>query len=117
MISQVELKNVDEACKDINWKQAMKEELDHIVMNETSELVPRPEDKNVIRTKWVFRNKINDQGKVVRNKATLVCKGYSQQEQIDYNETYAPVPRIEVVKLFLAYAAYKKFKVYWMDIK
>ena len=106
LISQVELKSVDEACKDDYWKQEMKEELDQIVKNETWELFPRPADKNVIGTQWVFRNK-----------ERLVCKGYSQQEGIDYDETYAPMERIEVVRLFLASATYKKFKVYQMDVK
>ena len=57
----------------------MKEELDQIVKNETWELVPRPADNNVIGTKWVFKNKMNEQGEVVRNKERLVCKGYLQQ--------------------------------------
>ena len=60
---------------------------------------------------------MNEQGEVVRNKARLVCKGYSQQEGIDYEETYAPLARIEVVRLFLAYEAQKKFKVYHMNVK
>ena len=62
--------------------------------NETWELVPRLPDKNVIGTKWVFRNKMNEQGEVVRNKEIMVCKCYSKQEGIDYEETYAPVVRI-----------------------
>ena len=95
----------------------MKEELDQIVKNETWELVPRKKDKNVIGTKWVLRNKMNEQGEVVRNKERLVCKGYSQQKGIDYDETYASMVRIEAVRLFLAYATYKKFKVYLMDVK
>ena len=111
LISQVEPKNADEACKDDYWKQVMKEELEQIVKNETSELVPRPADKNVIGTKQVFKNKMNEQGEVVRNKERLVCKNYSQQEGIDYEETYALVARIEAVRLFLAYATHKKFKV------
>ena len=95
----------------------MKEELDQIVKNETQELVPKLVDKNVIGTKWVFRNKMNEQGEFVRNKASLICKGYSQQEGIDYDETYALVARIKVVRLFLAYITQKKFKVYQMDVK
>ena len=95
----------------------MKEELDQILKNETWELVPRPANKNVIGTKWVFRNKMNEQGEVVRKKVILVYKGYSQKEGIDYDETYAPIEIIEVVRLLLAYVAYKKFKVYQMDIK
>ena len=73
--------------------------------NETWELVPRLADKNAIGTKWVFRNKINEQGEVVRNKERLVCKGYSQPEGIYYDETCAPMARTKVVRLLLAYAA------------
>ena len=81
------------------------------------EFGPRLADKNVIGKNWVFKNKMNEQGEVVRNKAGLVCKGYSQQEGIDYDKTYALVARIESVRLFLAHATYKKFKVYQMDFK
>ena len=81
------------------------------------ELVPRPKDKNVIGTKWVFKNKMNEQEEVIRNKAIIVWKGYSHQEGINYEEMYAPVARMEAVKMFLAYAANKNFKVYQMHIK
>ena len=60
---------------------------------------------------------MNEQGEVIRNNTRLVCKGYSQQEGIDYDETYDPMARIEVARLFLAYATYKKFKVYYMNVK
>ena len=60
---------------------------------------------------------MNEQGEVVRNKARLVCKGYSQQEGIDYEETYAPIARMEGVRMFLAYIGNKKFKVYQMNVK
>ena len=116
LISQVEPKNVDEACKDDYCKQPMKEELDQIVKNDTWESVPRLVDKNVITTKWVFRNKMNEQGEVVRNKARLVCKGYSYQEGIDYGETYALVARIEAVRLFSAYVVQNNSKyIRWMS--
>lgn len=95
----------------------MKEELDQIVKNETRELVPRSIDNNVIGTKCVFRNKMNERGEVVRNKKILVCKGYIQKEGIEYEKTYAPVAKIEAIRLFLAYVAHKKFKVYQMDVK
>ena len=85
--------------------------------NETWELDPRAKDKNVLGTKWIFRNKMNEQVEVVWNNARLVCKGYSQQEGIDYDETYAPVAIIEAKRLFLAYATQKIFKVYQMDVK
>ena len=72
LISQVELKNKDEVCKDDHQIQSMKEELDQILNNDTWELVHRQEDKNVIGTEWVFRNKMNEEGEMVRNKARLM---------------------------------------------
>ncbi|KAJ9551957.1 hypothetical protein OSB04_016002 [Centaurea solstitialis] len=80
-------------------------------------LVPRPEGKSIIDTKWIFKNKKDEDNIVVRNKARLVAKGYRQQEGIDYNETFAPVARIEAIRMFLAYAAHKDFTVYQMDVK
>ena len=80
-------------------------------------LVPRPKDKNVIGTKWVFRNKLSEDGKVSRNKARLVCKGYSQEEGIDYGETFSPIARLEGVRTLHVYVAYKGFKVYQRDVK
>jgi hypothetical protein len=117
LISQIEPKTTDDAYKEESWTKAMKEELDQIMKNDTWDLVPRPKDKNVIGTKWVFRNKVNEEGMVVRNKARLVYKGYSQQEVIEFKETFAPVARLEAVRLFLAYTTHKNFKVYQMDVK
>ena len=84
LLSSVEPQNVAEACKDEHWVKAMDEELEQIEKNNTWELVPRPKDKNVIGTKWVFKNKLNENGEVIRNKARLICKGYAQQEGIDF---------------------------------
>ena len=95
----------------------MNEEIEQIERNKTWTLVPRPKDKNVIRTKWVFRNKLNEDGQLSRNKARLVCKGYSQEEGIDYGDTFSPVARLEGVRIFLACATHKGFKVYQMDVK
>jgi hypothetical protein len=95
----------------------MDEELDQIEKNDTWELVPRPKTKNVISTKWVFRNKLNEDGQVTRNKARLVCKGYAQIEGIDFEETFSPVARMEAIRLLLAYACSKNVKVYHMDVK
>nr|GFC49134.1 retrovirus-related Pol polyprotein from transposon TNT 1-94 [Tanacetum cinerariifolium] len=80
-------------------------------------IVPRPEGKSVIKTKWIFKNKKYESSLVIQNKARLVAVGYSQQEGIDYDETFAPVARIEAICLFLAYAAHKDFTVYQMDLK
>jgi hypothetical protein len=95
----------------------MDEELDQIEKNDTWELVPRPKNKNVISTKWVFRNKLNEDGQVTRNTARLVCKGYAQIEGIDFEETYALVSRMEAICFLLAYACSKNVKVYQMDVK
>eukprot|EP00253_Pinus_taeda_P014188 PITA_14188 len=95
----------------------MNEELEQIEKNNTWELVPRPNDKNVIGTKWIFKNKLNENGDVIRNKARLVCKGYAQQEGIDFEETFAPVARIEAIRMFLAPFSFQKFKVFQMDVK
>nr|GEX83350.1 copia protein [Tanacetum cinerariifolium] len=80
-------------------------------------LVPRPEGKTIIKTKWIFKNKKDKSSLVTQNKARLVAVGYSQQEGINYNETFAPVDRIEAIHLFLAYAAHKDFTVFQMDVK
>ena len=90
----------------------MNEELDQIEKNQTWDLIPRPKEKNVIRTKWIFKNKKNEDGQVVRNKARLVCKGYAQVEGVDYEETFPPVARLEAIRMFLAFASHKKLKVY-----
>ena len=89
LLSMKEPKIVKEALEDDNWYKAMEEEIQQIEKNSTWSLVPRPEDKNVIGTKWVFRNKLNEKGEVTRNKARLVCKGYAQEEGIDYGETFS----------------------------
>jgi hypothetical protein len=113
----VEPKNFNEASKYVNWLKSMNEELDKIEKNNTWELVPRPVGKNVIGSKWVFKKKMNEQGKNVSNKAKLVCKGYAQVEGHAFDETFSPVVRLESIIMFLAYACHKKFKVYQMDVK
>jgi hypothetical protein len=116
-LSMTEPKIFEEASQDDDWIRAMNEEIDQIEKNNTWELVSRPGDKNVIGSKWVFKNKMNEKGKVVRNKSILVCKGYAQVEGQDFDETFAPVARLEAMRMFLAYSCHKKFKVYQMDVK
>ena len=77
LLSQIEPKNFNKASEDKNWIEELNEELEKIENNNAWELVPRPKDKNIIGTKWIFKNKINEGGKVVRNKARLVCKVYT----------------------------------------
>nr|GFC07319.1 retrovirus-related Pol polyprotein from transposon TNT 1-94 [Tanacetum cinerariifolium]GFC20907.1 retrovirus-related Pol polyprotein from transposon TNT 1-94 [Tanacetum cinerariifolium] len=95
----------------------MQEELNQFARVKVWRLVPRPEGKSVIKTKWIFMNKKDEGSLVIRNKARLIAVGYSQQEGIDYDETFAPVTQIEAIRLFLAYAAYKDFAVFQMDVK
>nr|GFC33876.1 retrovirus-related Pol polyprotein from transposon TNT 1-94 [Tanacetum cinerariifolium] len=95
----------------------MQEELDQFARLKVWRLVPRLEGKSVIKTKWIFKNKKDESSLVIRNKARLVVVGYSQQDGIDYDETFAPVARIEAIRLFLAYAAHKDFTVFQMDVK
>jgi hypothetical protein len=97
--------------------KAMDEDLYQIKKNDTWELVPSPRNENVIGTKWVFRNKLNEDGQVTNNKARLVCKGYAQVEDIDFEETFSPVSKMEAIILILAYACSKNIKVYHMDVK
>ncbi|GJY12727.1 putative ribonuclease H-like domain-containing protein [Tanacetum coccineum] len=89
----------------------------------TKNLKEHEEPKKVIQalkdpsTKWVYRNKNDERGIVIKNKARLVAQGYTQEERIDYDEVFAPVARIEAIRLFLAYASFKDFVVYQMDVK
>jgi len=95
----------------------MQDELNQFKRNDVWDLVSKPEHKNIIGMKWVFRNKLNEQGEVIRNKARLVDKGYSQQECIDYTETFAPVARLEAIRLLFSYAVNHNITLYQMDIK
>eukprot|EP00253_Pinus_taeda_P019035 PITA_19035 len=113
----IEPKTFADARKDPHWVKAMEEEMSQIEKNKTWELVPHPKDKIIIGTKRVFKNKMNEEGQVIRNKARVVCKGYSQIEGIDFEETFAPVARMEVIRMFLAFSFSKGFKIYQMDVK
>ena len=95
----------------------MDEELDQIEKNDTWELVARPHNKNIIGTKWIFKNKLNENGEVIRNNARIACKRYAQQEGIDFEETFAPVGRLEAIRMFISLSSFRKFKVYQMDVK
>ncbi|KAJ9535340.1 hypothetical protein OSB04_un001549 [Centaurea solstitialis] len=116
-ISENEPKEIDDALHDPAWVSAMQEELAEFIRNNVWLLVPRPRKRTIIGSKWVFRNKLDEIGTIIRNKARLVAQGYRQEEGIDYDETFAPVARLEAIRLFLAFAAHMNFKVYQMDIK
>ncbi|GKA27542.1 retrovirus-related pol polyprotein from transposon TNT 1-94 [Tanacetum coccineum] len=112
-----EPKNANEALTDDNWIVAMQEELNQFIANDVWELVPQPRNMTIIGTKWVLRNKLDENGIVSRNKARLVAQGYNQQEGIDYDETYALVARLESIRILLAYACALDFKLFQMDVK
>ncbi|XP_073153345.1 uncharacterized protein [Henckelia pumila] len=116
-ISQLETKPVVEALQDASWIEAMQEEINQFTRNKVWNLVPRPNNKNIIGTRWVFHKKLDEHGTVITNKARLVAQGFRQEEGIDFDESFAPVARLEDIRIFLAYAAYKNFKVYQMDVK
>ena len=97
--------------------KAMQEELDQFQKNNVQKLVKLPKRKKVVGVKWIFCNKLDEDGKVVRNKARLVAKGYSQQEGIDYTKTFALVARLEVICILLSFATYSNMKLYQMDVK
>jgi hypothetical protein len=100
----IEPRSFEEASKDEFWIKAMDEELDQIENNDTWELVLKTRYKNVIGTKWVFRKKLNEYGKVTRNKSRLVCKVYTQTKGIEFEETFSPISRMEEIILILAYS-------------
>ena len=85
------------------------EELNQFERNQVWELVDRPNDHPIIGTKWAFRNKLDEHGIVIRNKARLVAKGYNQEEEINYEETYAPVARLEAIRMLLAFESIMDF--------
>ncbi|CAM8880080.1 unnamed protein product [Rhodiola kirilowii] len=90
----------------------MQEELGEFTRNSVWDLVPRPSGVNIIGTKWIFKNKTDESGNITRNKARLVAQGYTQIEGIDFEETFAPVARLEAIRLLLAVACYLKFKLF-----
>ncbi|KAJ9553562.1 hypothetical protein OSB04_017607 [Centaurea solstitialis] len=116
-LSKHEPSHVTEALDISDWVTAMQEELNQFERLGVWRLLPRPKNKTIIDLKWIFKNKKDEDGIVTRNKARLVAKGYKQQAGIDYDETFAPVARLEAIRIFLAYAAHKKFTVYQMDVK
>ena len=95
----------------------MYEELHQFVQNDVWELVPRPKGVNVIGTKWIFKNKSDEHGTVIRNKSRLVAQGYTQVEGVDFDETFAPIARLESIRILLAIASHLNFKLYQMDVK
>ncbi|WVZ89696.1 hypothetical protein U9M48_036065 [Paspalum notatum var. saurae] len=116
-VASFEPRDVSHALSDPNWVNAMHEELENFERNHVWDLVEPPPNCRPIGTKWVFKNKQGEDGMVVRNKARLVAQGFCQKEGIDYEETFAPVARLEAIRILLAFAASKGFKLQQMDVK
>nr|GEU63660.1 retrovirus-related Pol polyprotein from transposon TNT 1-94 [Tanacetum cinerariifolium] len=116
-LSEIEPKKVSEALKHPRWIAAMQEELNQFYRNKVWTLVLLPYRKITIGSKWVFRNKKDKHATTTKNKARLVAQGYSQEKGIDYDETFAPVAKMEAIRIFLSFTTYMNFKVYQMDVK
>jgi hypothetical protein len=116
-LTQTEPKKIDEALQDEGWISAMHDELHQFTRNDVWTLVPHHADQNIIGTKWIFKNKTDEHGTVVRNKARLVAQGYTQIEGVDFDETFAPVARLESIRILLSVACHLDFKLYQMDVK
>ncbi|GKC98827.1 retrovirus-related pol polyprotein from transposon TNT 1-94, partial [Tanacetum coccineum] len=116
-LTSVEPKNYKDALTQACWIEAMQEELNEFEHLEVWELVPRPDKVMVITLKWIYKVKLNELGGILKNKALLVAHGYRQEEGIDFKESFAPVARLDAIRIFLAYAAHMNMIVYQMDVK
>ncbi|MCI29408.1 gag-pol polyprotein, partial [Trifolium medium] len=116
-VSKSEPKNVKETLTDEFWINAVQEELGQFKRNDVWDLVPSPEGVNVIGTKWVFKNKSDENDTVTKNKARLVAQGYTQIDGADFDEIFALVARLESIRLLLWVACILKFKPFQMDVK
>ncbi|GJU46388.1 ribonuclease H-like domain, reverse transcriptase, RNA-dependent DNA polymerase [Tanacetum coccineum] len=117
LLAEDEPKNYKEASSDQKWIEAMKVELDSINRNNTWELTTLPKGHKAIGLKWVFKTKKDANGNIIKHKARLVAKGYIQQHGIDFEEVFAPVARMETIRLLLAIAANNKWEVHHLDVK
>ena len=111
-LSQVKPTEVEEALQDESWVKVIHDELLQFQRNDVWTLVPRLEGEHIIGTKWIFHNKTDEEGNVIRNKARLVAQGYLQMEGVDYDETFTPVAHMESIRILLALACQLKFKFY-----
>lgn len=116
-LSSEEPATYEEASKSEEWRLAMEQEISSIRNNGTWEAANLPSDHKAIGLKWVFKLKKNPDGKILKHKARLVAKGYVQRYGVDYNEVYAPVARLETIRMLLAYAAQRNWEIHHMDVK
>ncbi|GJQ93189.1 ribonuclease H-like domain, reverse transcriptase, RNA-dependent DNA polymerase [Tanacetum coccineum] len=117
LFTEEEPRNYKEASTDKKWIEAIEIELDSINKNNTWTLTTLPTNHKAIGLKWVFKTKRDAKGEIIKYKARLVAKGYVQEQGIDFDEVFAPVARIETVRLILALAAYHEWQVHHLDVK
>ncbi|GJW62853.1 retrovirus-related pol polyprotein from transposon TNT 1-94 [Tanacetum coccineum] len=116
-VSTTKPKNIKESMLDASWIKSMQDELNQFKLLDVWELVECSIGKNIIAVKWIWKNKIDAENTVIRNKSLLVAKGYGQEEGINFEESFAQVARFKAVRIFVAYAAHKNFPIYQMDVK
>ncbi|GJS42077.1 retrovirus-related pol polyprotein from transposon TNT 1-94 [Tanacetum coccineum] len=116
-LTSVEPKNYKDALTQACWIEAMQEELHEFDHLEVWELVPRLDKVMIITLKWIYKVKLDEMGRILKNKARLVARGYRQEEGIDFEESFALVARLDAIGIFLAYAAHMNMIVYQMDVK
>ncbi|GJW65260.1 retrovirus-related pol polyprotein from transposon TNT 1-94 [Tanacetum coccineum] len=116
-LTSVEPKNYKDTLTQACWIKAMQEELHEFDSLEVWELVPRPDKVMIITLKWIYKVKLDEMGGILKNKAHLVARGYRQEEGINFEESFAPVARLDAIRIFLAYAAHINMIVYQMDVK
>ncbi|GJU15949.1 retrovirus-related pol polyprotein from transposon TNT 1-94 [Tanacetum coccineum] len=116
-LTSVEPKSYKDALTQACWIEAMQEELHEFERLEVWELVPPPDKAFVISLKWIYKVKLDELGGILKNKARLVARGYRQEEGIDFEESFAPVARLEAIRIFLAFAAHMNMVIYQMDVK
>lgn len=107
----------EESVKDTKWQKAMNVEIKSIEKNNTWELTDLPKGQKTIGVKWVFKTKLNEKGEIDKHKARLVAKGYKQEYGVDYKEVFAPVARLDTIRLVISLAAQNSWPIFQLDVK
>ena len=116
-LANVKPKTYKEALQFSGWIEAMHEEIHEFERLQVWELIPAPFDVLIIPLKWIFKIKLDEYGEILKNKARLVVKGYRQEAGIDFEESFAPVARLEAIRLFIAHTASRNMLIFQMDVK
>ncbi|GJU74391.1 retrovirus-related pol polyprotein from transposon TNT 1-94 [Tanacetum coccineum] len=116
-VNNLEPKNIKEAMSDHSWIESMQDELHQFERLDVWELVLRPDEKNIIAVKWLWKNKSDAENIIIRNKSRLVAKGYNHKEGIDFEESFALVARLEAIQMFVSFAAHKNIKIFQIDVQ